>query len=44
MDQINFTKYLNNKDQTVQINKKIEEMMVDMSEKEIIEYIQNSGE
>ena len=44
MDQINFTKYLNNKDQTVQINKKIEEMMVDMSEKQIIKYIQSSGE
>lgn len=39
MDKIQFTKYLNKKDQTVQINKKIEEMIVDMSEKEIIEYI-----
>ena len=32
MDQINFTKYL---------NKKIEEMMIDKNEKEILQYIKN---
>jgi hypothetical protein len=43
MDKIEFKKYLNKKDQTLQSMKKIEEMMIDMSEKEIIEHIKIKG-